>query len=255
MINNLYIDFDSKIPLYMQLFTQISDKITSGELLAGDLLPSEAELMADLNISRSTIRIALKKLEDDDKILRRRGRGTFVKEKKVQRRLDNLYSFTKDMLSQNIQPRSKVLEFTRINATDNFCFRYGFNTGEDLFSFKRIRIGGNKPMLIENTIVPVRFCPDLSRQLLEDSSLYAMLEESKTLIMEKAIESFEPILMTGEEMELLGIKGNKCAFSISRTSFTDTGSVFEVTRSIMPGDRSRFEITLFSDSMEIKRSF
>jgi GntR family transcriptional regulator len=255
MIDRNSVDFDSQIPLYMQLFNVISGIIDSGELEAGDLLPSEAELMESLKISRSTVRIALKKLEDEDRIIRRRGRGTFVKEKKVHRRLDNLYSFTKDMLEQNIQPKSKVLSFDIINATEGLCMKYGFVLDERLYSFERIRIGGNKPMLIEKTIVPTKFCKDLSADVLANNSLYTLLEKSEMLIMEKAIESYEPILMTSEQMELLEIIGNKCAFSISRTSFTDKGDVFEVTHSIMPGDRSNFEITLFSNSMEIKRSY
>ncbi|WP_330179788.1 GntR family transcriptional regulator [Nocardia sp. NBC_01503] len=52
--------------------------IISGELRAGDRLPSERELAAKMNISRSSLRQAMFELESKKLIERRQGRGSTV---------------------------------------------------------------------------------------------------------------------------------------------------------------------------------
>lgn len=57
---------------------QIQKKIISGELKVGDQLAPERELVQDLDISRSTLREALKALEVMGVIESKRGNGNFV---------------------------------------------------------------------------------------------------------------------------------------------------------------------------------
>lgn len=54
--------------------------ITSGELRAGDRLPPERELAANMNVSRSSLRQAMFELESKKLIERRQGRGSTVTE-------------------------------------------------------------------------------------------------------------------------------------------------------------------------------
>ncbi|WP_369639037.1 FadR/GntR family transcriptional regulator [Nocardia sp. JMUB6875] len=54
--------------------------ITSGELRAGDRLPSERELAANMNVSRSSLRQAMFELESKKLIERRQGKGSTVSE-------------------------------------------------------------------------------------------------------------------------------------------------------------------------------
>ena len=71
------------LPLYLQLSSLIRRCISSGLLKPGDQLPSESELCRHFEISRSTVRQALKELEEQGLILRRQGLGSFVAEPKL----------------------------------------------------------------------------------------------------------------------------------------------------------------------------
>lgn len=62
-----------------QIFEQLKEKIISGELNAGDKLPSENELCKIYSVSRTTIRQALLSLSSLDLIETRFGEGSFVK--------------------------------------------------------------------------------------------------------------------------------------------------------------------------------
>ncbi|MCG0278407.1 MAG: GntR family transcriptional regulator [Thermanaeromonas sp.] len=66
------------VPLYQQIVEQVRSKILSGELRAGDPLPSIRELAKDLTISVITTKRAYLELEKEGLIITRPGLGTFV---------------------------------------------------------------------------------------------------------------------------------------------------------------------------------
>ena len=67
-----------KRPLPQIIADKIIDLIESKELLPGEKLPSERELMKELNVGRGTIREAIKSLVSRNIVEIRRGVGTFV---------------------------------------------------------------------------------------------------------------------------------------------------------------------------------
>ncbi len=75
-------------PLYRRLATAIRAAIERGELQAGDRLPAERELAAQLAVSRSTAVAAYDELRADGEIERRRGSGTFVSRREAPQRAE-----------------------------------------------------------------------------------------------------------------------------------------------------------------------
>ena len=65
---------------YFQLMEDLKEKILSGEIQAGDKLPSENELSGEYGISRQTVRKALQMLQSMGYIYAEHGRGTFCSE-------------------------------------------------------------------------------------------------------------------------------------------------------------------------------
>ncbi|MCW5770937.1 MAG: GntR family transcriptional regulator [Rhodospirillaceae bacterium] len=68
----------SAAPRYRKIEAILRDQIFTGELSAGDRVPTEEELVRDFRVSRPTVRRALEILEQDNLIIRKAGRGTFV---------------------------------------------------------------------------------------------------------------------------------------------------------------------------------
>jgi len=67
-----------KTPLYLQARQYLLSLIEDGTFQHGEQLPSEADLAAQLGISRPTLREALHNLEREGIIIRKHGVGTFV---------------------------------------------------------------------------------------------------------------------------------------------------------------------------------
>jgi len=68
------------LPRYRQIAAELRAAIDAGQLMAGDALPSEADLMAEhAPVSRATVRQALAVLEADGLITTHPGKGRYVR--------------------------------------------------------------------------------------------------------------------------------------------------------------------------------
>jgi GntR family transcriptional regulator, transcriptional repressor for pyruvate dehydrogenase complex len=67
-----------KIRLYEEVVGQLHQLIDAGKLKAGDRLPSERELAETFRVSRSSVREAIKTLENQGMVITRPGSGTFI---------------------------------------------------------------------------------------------------------------------------------------------------------------------------------
>ena len=76
------IDYNSGLPVWIQVKNRIARLIGTGEYAAGDRLPTVRALAVDLDISYNTVNRAYMDLEREGYITTRKGRGTFVAERR-----------------------------------------------------------------------------------------------------------------------------------------------------------------------------
>jgi GntR family transcriptional regulator len=91
-------------PLKTRLHRELKERIANGHYPAGIQLPSEAEMVEQYGVSRSTVRSALSALEAEGLIVRRWGVGTFVCERQ---RIAN--------------PISEAMDFRELIAASGFA--------------------------------------------------------------------------------------------------------------------------------------
>jgi GntR family transcriptional regulator len=77
-ITNIVIEFQSSVPAYEQIKEQIKAAIMSGEIGAGEMLPSVRGLARELRISNITTIRAYSDLENEGLVKNVQGRGCFV---------------------------------------------------------------------------------------------------------------------------------------------------------------------------------
>ncbi|WP_328452926.1 winged helix-turn-helix domain-containing protein [Streptomyces sp. NBC_00386] len=71
-------DFAAGRAAYLQIADEFKDKIRDGELVPGEKLPSEAELMAQHSVSRTVARQAISRLREDGYAVSHQGKGSFA---------------------------------------------------------------------------------------------------------------------------------------------------------------------------------
>mgnify|MGYP000529435410 FL=1 len=67
--------------VYQNIINLLKNRLNSAIYNIGDLLPSEKELAELYDVSRNTLRKALKTLEEEGMIERRHGSGTYLRNK------------------------------------------------------------------------------------------------------------------------------------------------------------------------------
>ncbi len=77
-LDKVKLEHNSYISLHVQLHNQLRQNIISGRWHYGDRIPTETQWAKHLDISRTTVRIALQRAEVEGLIKRTAGRGTFV---------------------------------------------------------------------------------------------------------------------------------------------------------------------------------
>jgi GntR family transcriptional regulator len=101
------VDFESGVPIYMQLVDRIKQMVVSGQLQPGQQLPTMRQLAADLRINYNTVGRAYSILDQDGVISTQQGRGTFItsrlSEEQIQRmRLDKLRSMIGQVIEESL---------------------------------------------------------------------------------------------------------------------------------------------------------
>lgn len=74
------VNFDTKIPIYIQIMNLIKRDIVTGKLKSGDKIPSVREMATELQVNPNTLQRAYQELEREGITFTQRGMGTFVRE-------------------------------------------------------------------------------------------------------------------------------------------------------------------------------
>ncbi|MBW8011674.1 MAG: GntR family transcriptional regulator [Chloroflexi bacterium] len=75
---NIEINFQTHVPIYIQIMDQIKHKIAANEIAPGDQLPTVRQMAADLRVNFNTIARAYRLMDEDGIISTQHGRGTFI---------------------------------------------------------------------------------------------------------------------------------------------------------------------------------
>lgn len=253
---NSRVSINSDIPLYYQLISIIKRNVSVGILKPGDIIPSETELCDALQISRSTVRQAIGELESEGLVVRRRGKGTFISEPKLFRSIEDIYSFSNEMRLMGLSPSSVVHGFEEIQPTDAVAKALELkDPKQKVFKIVRLRLANKEPLMLETTIIPAYIFPGLTRKSLESGSLYTMLREDMGMMPHIAEETYETTVIDEKTAKILQCKAGIGGFFVERRTWSKTGEIYELTQSVIRGDRTKFVLKLKSNSVSWDRNF
>ncbi|MEH7252835.1 GntR family transcriptional regulator [Neobacillus niacini] len=237
------INKNSPVPIYHQLEEYIKQQIENGILQEEAVIPSEREYAQTFQISRMTVRQAINNLVIEGYLTRQKGRGTFVKKKKVEQELQGMTSFTENMLSRGINPSSTLLSFQIIHADKKTAFDLNIEENESVYKIKRIRLADGSPMAIETAYIPVELVPGLTEEN-SNLSLYQYIEENLALTISEATQEIEASIAGSVDAEILEITIGDPLLLIKRISYLLDEIPFELVKSIFRADRYRFIHTM-----------
>ena len=239
------IDFDGHIPFYLQLKGFLQRRIDEGIWGPNVMLPSESQLCNAYGISRTVVRQALREMEYEGQVYRRKGKGTFVAEPKILESLaQRLTGFHQDMAEQGLSTSDEVLFLGVVPANGKVAGFLKLDVGVEVIKLCRLRHVQGSPIALVTTYLPVSLCEKVLTADFRDQSLYVFLERECGLVIDHGRRMIEAVVANEEEASLMGVKKGAPMVLLDSVSYLENGVPVEYYHAVHRGDRARFEVEL-----------
>jgi GntR family transcriptional regulator len=210
-----------RTPAYRKIQGEIRDRIASATLKPGDAVASERELAKTHKVSLMTARHALAGLEHEGIVERRLGAGTFVAVPKIH--FNKLMSYTEQMSSRGLAPRSRVLLSKAIDGEPEVAARLGLPAASRVLKIERLRLTGEEPFAMETVYLPAADFPGLASAALGRNSLFAILEHDYATKLAYADEEVDATSADSNIAELLGVPRGASVLRIRQIIYSTKG--------------------------------
>jgi GntR family transcriptional regulator len=212
------------------------------EAKPGDPLPSDAELCERFGVSRMTARQAVQRLAADGLLYRVSGRGTFVAQVPVHRRINALLSFTEEMGRKGRTASSRVLDAGVRPGRQEEVLALRLPPGSAVVAIRRLRLADDVPMAVEHARLSA-VCAGVLTADLASTSLFVALE-GLGRVPTVAQGTLTAAAADAEEGALLNVPTGAPLLVERRTIYDQSESPLEFTESRYVGGRYLFDVDL-----------
>lgn len=224
------------MPLWAQLEADLRRRLETGEF--DERFPTDLELTEDYDVSRHTVREAIRHLNRDGLLRRERGRGTVLNRAEFEQSLGALYSLFRSIEAAGVEQRSTVLTL-EITTEPVAASQLHLDADAPLVYLERIRLADDDPLAVDRAWLPA----DLAEPLLDvDFTHTALYDELDRVVGVRPNEGWEritPIVPSPGDRRLLELGPDDAAFFLERLGTRD-GRRIEWRSTVIRGDRYRF---------------
>jgi GntR family transcriptional regulator len=236
------IDRNLPIPLYFQLKQLLLEKIDSHEWKPGDALPTEQQIQDQYNLSRTTVRQALSELEDEGRIVRQRGRGTFVTETKLAHHPAEYPSLSDNMMLRGMVPGWKLLAAEWVEPDPAVTEALGIDGDEKVFFLERIRLEDGRPIGYHRAYVPAAFTDGIDGTAYTHGGSLRYLTALPFLDQCMANRVLEAVPASDSVAERLDVDPGAALFRVKRTIYSPQKVPVEYFVGLYRGDRFEYHV-------------
>lgn len=208
-------------PAYKRIQTAIRERIDSGELKPGDVVCSERELAKIHGVSLMTARHALAGLAYEGIVERRHGAGTFVAPPQIH--FNKLLSYTEQMASLGLVPRSRIVSSGIVNQEQEIAARLGLPPAYSLIKIERVRSTANEPVALEVCYLPAEEYQVVLDVPLDRTSLFGVLDRECGIELAYADEEIDVTFADHRIAKLLNIPNGAPLLRIRQLIFSTKG--------------------------------
>jgi GntR family transcriptional regulator len=220
-------------PLYQQIKVLITRSLQSAEWRPGEAIPSEVELAARFKVSQGTVRKAIDALADDNLVVRRQGKGTFVAthaEEKVK------YRFLR-LMPDDGEPggmERRFIDCRRLRAPADVVRLLALKPGDVAVQIRRMLDFRGAAVVLDDIWLSGALFRGLTAERLGQyrGPLYALFESEFGVRMIRAEEKVRAVAADAASAGLLGVAEGAPLLSVERLTFTYDDKAVELRRGL-----------------------
>jgi GntR family transcriptional regulator len=220
-------------PLYQQIKALITRSLQGGEWKPGEAIPSEVELAARYKVSQGTVRKAIDALADENLVVRRQGKGTFVathSEEKIQYRFLRLTPDSGE--TGGIERR--FIDCRRMRAPSDVARALELKAGDAAVQVRRLLHFRGAPVVLDDIWLNGQLFKGLTAERLSEyqGPMYGLFETEFGVRMIRAEEQLRAVAADAAAAELLQVNVGAPLLSVERLSRTYGDKPVELRRGL-----------------------
>jgi DNA-binding GntR family transcriptional regulator len=227
------------------LFTEIQNKILSGEWINNTIIPTENELCKIYSVSRITVRRSMDDLERIGLIERIQGKGSIVRHK-VENSGEEQIGFTQHLRDMGIIVKNRLLKKELIQGSMDIRLklRLSVKNNEKIWRFSRLRLIKGKPVVFMDTYTPLEIGNCMQDYDLEKESFYYLYKEILGKKALRADSTVTAVIPSHEICDLLHIEYDSAHLLHKSIAYLENGKPVEVSHSVFNANLYEFSVNI-----------
>ncbi len=192
----------------------------------GSQLPPEKDLVSSLGVSRTTVREALRVLEQQGLIVRRRGLGTFVVETPMMKDLSSNSGITAMIREAGYVPESHLGTVRHEHASKKLAATFPLLIeGTPIIVIERIRTVNRRPVVWSVDAVPseLRGPSALQRYDPTSQSIYEFFATDLLIRVTRGLAELRPVAATKDLASKLSVRRGSPLMCLTQTDYDTNG--------------------------------
>ena len=250
MIARIDISRKRDAPRYLQVAAELRAEILTGKFAARDQFPTESELCQRYGVSRFTIREALRRLQNEGLIARKRGSGTVVQHAAARGgTLHQPLSNFGEILQYVHDTRVTYERMGRGPLPKAITEMIGEDCAGDWNCLRGVRLHEGDALPIAATDAYFHGSLDTAIDALDLSAgtLFSQIELLAGVSVDRVTQDIQAVCAPTEIANALGIKRGAAVLRIMRCYLDPKGKLFEISVSHHPGDRFAYSMHIDVD--------
>jgi GntR family transcriptional regulator len=231
----------SPVPLHHQIKIAVLQGVEQGWLQPGEQLPRERELASAIGVSLAPVRQAMADLTKEGYVDRTRGKGTFIRDRKLVEKIQILGSFHDSVSRPGLNAIVKVLSSEFGQPPHSVAAGLALR-GHEAWCLRRLALLEGDPLALLTAWLPPRYARGVSEQDLGGGSLYEALGRVHGIEMTSADSVVEVDRAGLDQAELLGLAPGSPVLRVTGVTRDQQGRPVEYSDVLYRPERFRFAI-------------
>ena len=231
----------SPVPLHHQIKIALMEGVEAGWLQPGAQLPRERELAQALSVSLAPVRQAMADLTKEGYVERIRGRGSYIRDRKLVEKIQILGSFHESVSRQGLDVDVKVLTSDMTKPSHGVDAALGLH-GRDAWCLRRLASSDGEPLALLTAWLQPKYARGVRDRDLGTGSLYEALRQVHRVEMTAADNVVEVDRAGLEQAELLGLAPGSPVLRVIGITRNQNNRPVEYSDVLYRPERFRFAI-------------